>query len=241
MTSAVLASLLAALAVGLLAAPRTAAAARVARLARRGPSPEQRTASAGRRVSGVGRRRRAPALERDRAVEACAALSGELRAGRSPTAALGAAADVAVGPTGRVLRAAAAAAGVGSDPSGRLAEQASGTACPELLRGLAACWSVCASRGVGLAAAVERLEIAERDLQDRRRAVAVELAGPRATARLLAVLPALGVLLATALGAAPLSFLVGTAFGRACLVLGVGLDVAGMVWTARLVRRAIGS
>lgn len=174
-------------------------------------------------------------------MEACAALSGELRAGRSPAAALGTAADVAVGPTGRVLRAAAAAAVVGSDPSGRLSEPAGGTACPQLLRGLAACWSVCASQGAGLAAAVERLEAAERDLQDRRRAVATELAGPRATARLLAILPVLGLLLATALGAAPLAFLLGTGLGRACLVLGVGLDVAGVVWTARLVRRVIGS
>ena len=71
-----------------------------------------------------------------------------------------------------------------------------------------------------------------------RRAVEAELAGPRATAGLLAVLPLGGLLLAAGLGADPVHQLLHTPLGAACAVLGVGLDLLGLAWTARLVRRA---
>jgi tight adherence protein B len=64
------------------------------------------------------------------------------------------------------------------------------------------------------------------------------LAGPRSTARLLAWLPLAGVLLGTGLGADPLGVLLGGGIGGWCLVLGVGLVVAGRRWVATLVRRA---
>jgi tight adherence protein B len=183
-------------------------------------------------------RRRADAdRERARAVEACAALAGELRAGRPPPTALVAASALAVGRTGEALRAAAAAAEVGGDVPEVLTRPAASSAAPELLRGLAACWALCASSGAGLAAAVERLEAAERDALDRRREVRTELAGPRATARMLAGLPVLGLLLAAGLGASP-AWLVTTPLGAACLVAGLALDAAGVVWTRRLVDRA---
>ena len=177
--------------------------------------------------------------ERARAVEASAVLAGELRAGRAPHVALLAAAEVAAGPTADVLAAGAATAAVGGDVA-QVLLRAEASASPELLRGLAACWSVCAGTGSGLAAAVDRLEEAQRDAQARRRAVRAELAGPRATARLLAGLPLLGIALAAALGASPLHVLLGTGVGRVCLVVGTALDVAGVLWTRRLARRAEG-
>lgn len=200
--------------------------------------PGRRAAGAAGALTARLARGRRLALQRARAVEACGALAAELRAGRSPEAALQVAAQVAVAATARALQAAATAAAVGGDPALRLAEEADATASPQLLRGLAACWSVCTPGGAGLAAAVDRVVTAERDLQQRRLDVAAELAGPRATARLLAALPVLGLLLATALGAAPLAFLLGTGVGRVDLLAGVGLDVAGLLWTRRLVRRA---
>jgi tight adherence protein B len=109
---------------------------------------------------------------------------------------------------------------------------------PALLRGLGACWAVCAATGSGLAAAVERLGEAERAAADQRRAVQVELAGPRATARMLAVLPVVGLLMAAGLGADPLGFLLTTLPGRLCLVVGVALEVAGLRWTTCLSARA---
>jgi len=189
------------------------------------------------------RRRRQRAQEQARAVEACAALAAELRAGRTAGEALAAAAGLAGGPTGEVLSAAAATAALGGDvPAALLPASGDGPApaVPDLLRGLATCWALCAATGSGLAAAVERLEQAERAALARRRAVAAELAGPRATAGLLAMLPVVGLLLAAALGAQPVQVLLYTPVGAFCLVVGVGLDLLGLAWTERLVVRAGG-
>ena len=191
--------------------------------------------------------RRAAATRRDerrRAVEACAALAGELRAGRTPAAALGAAAEIATGPSQQALRGAAAAAQLGGDVPGALSPgsgSASDTAVPELLRSLAACWSVCSVSGSGLVSAIDRLEEGLRAEQDRRRAVDAELAGPRATAVMLAVLPLAGMLLATGLGADPVGMLLHTPLGLACLAGGLLLDGLGLWWTSRLVLRAGGA
>jgi len=174
-------------------------------------------------------------------VEACAALAGELRAGRSPAQALDVAAGLAVGPSRTALSAAAAAAGMGGDVAGALRVTAgTATAVPEVLRALAACWTVCASSGSGLAAAVERLEQGLRAEQAQRRAVEAELAGPRATAGMLAVLPLAGLVLAAGLGADPLHVLLETPVGWVCLLAGLGLDGLGLLWTGRLVTRAGG-
>jgi tight adherence protein B len=179
-------------------------------------------------------------LERSRAVEACGALAGELRAGRAPADALLAAADLAVGPSRDALSAAAGAARLGGDAAAAL-RPPDGTAVPEVLHSLAACWTVCSGSGSGLAAAVERLEEGLRADSARRRAVEAELAGPRATAGLLAVLPVAGLLLATGLGADPVDVLLSTPLGLACLTGGLLLDGAGLWWTGRLVARAGGT
>ncbi len=188
--------------------------------------------------------------ERRRAVEACAALAGELRAGRSAAAALSVAAELAGGPSRTALQSAAFAARFGGDVAAALLPSElvpgargslPGTAVPEVLRALAACWTVCSASGSGLAAAVDRLEEGLRADQDRRRAVEAELAGPRATAGLLAVLPGAGLLLATALGADPAAVLLETPLGLVCLVGGLALDGLGLLWTARMVARAGGS
>lgn len=183
---------------------------------------------------------RAAGVERAGATEACGVLASELRSGRDPAEALAAAAGVAAGPSQGALAAAAAAARLGGDVQGALATSC-GSAVPHALRALGACWAVCASSGSGLATAVERLEEALRAEQEQRRAVDAELAGPRATAGLLAVLPAVGLLMAAGLGADPLHVLLGTPFGLVCLVLGLGLDGLGVLWTGRLVQRAGGT
>ncbi|MBX6769235.1 MAG: type II secretion system protein, partial [Actinomadura rubrobrunea] len=61
---------------------------------------------------------------------------------------------------------------------------------------------------------------------------------PKATARLLAGLPLLGLAMAAALGANPVAFLFGTIPGLGCLVAGIALDVLGMWWTSRLAQAA---
>lgn len=64
------------------------------------------------------------------------------------------------------------------------------------------------------------------------------LAGPRATARLLAWLPAGGIALGTALGADPLGVLLGGGLGGACLVGGGALFYVGHRWVHALVAQA---
>lgn len=66
----------------------------------------------------------------------------------------------------------------------------------------------------------------------------VALAGPKASARMLAWLPLMGIGFGTIIGARPLVFLTGEWLGNMCLVIGVGLEVAGVMWVRRLTHRA---
>ena len=67
-----------------------------------------------------------------------------------------------------------------------------------------------------------------------RREVVAALEPPRATARLLALLPVFGLLLGTGIGADPWGFLVGTPVGVGCLAAGCALGLAGLTWVERL-------
>jgi tight adherence protein B len=181
------------------------------------------------------------ARERAAVVEALSLLAGELRAGRAPAEALAVAAGVATGPTRAALAAAAATAQLGGDVAAILSSDlATESALPAALAGLGACWQVCQQTGAGLAHAVERLEESGRAAESHRRAVDAELAGPRATAQLLAGLPLAGIALAAALGADPLHVLLHTAAGAGCLLGGLVLDALGLLWTRRLVAAAGG-
>jgi len=64
----------------------------------------------------------------------------------------------------------------------------------------------------------------------------VVLAGPRTTARVLATLPLIGLVLGASLGLNTLGTLFGTRAGLICLLAGVGLWSAGQYWSTRLVR-----
>lgn len=188
-------------------------------------------AAAVRRARVAARREVARADERRQAVELLTGLALELRSGRSPTAALLAAADA--GGRGRPLAARASrAARSGADVGRALVDG------PAPLRGLGAAWRVSARTGAPLADAVERLAGAARAEALAARELDAALAGPRSSARLLAGLPLLGVLLAAGLGADPLRVLLHSDVGAVCLLGGVGLDVLGSAWTAALVRAA---
>lgn len=102
---------------------------------------------------------------------------------------------------------------------------------------VAVAWRVAETVGAPLAASLRRFADALRDAQDARDDVAVALADPAATARLVAWLPLVAVGLGMALGfdvAATLTHPI----GLACLVGGVALMIAARWWTARLVRAA---
>lgn len=186
------------------------------------------------------RRAREAREARDRRGEAvialCGALAGEVRTGCQPGEALLRAARDS-GGLGEAQAAVLAAARFGGDVPGALAEAARQPGA-DGLSGLAACWRVAVDRGAGLAAGLDRLEATLRAERDQRADLRAQLAGARSTAVLLAGLPALGLLLGTALGARPLHVLLHSGAGLACLAVGSVLEGAGLWWALRIVRGA---
>ncbi|MEN3582560.1 type II secretion system F family protein [Streptomyces sp. ZYX-F-203] len=171
-------------------------------------------------------------------IDLCAALAGEVRAGRQPTEALVWAvgrSDATVVDGGGVV----AAARFGGDVPAALQAAAREPGAEGLL-GLAACWQVAVGQGAGLADGLDRLEAALRAERDQRIDLVSRSAGARATAVLLAGLPALGLLIGFALGADPLRVLLHTGPGLACLAAGGILEAVGLWWVARIVRGAEG-
>jgi tight adherence protein B len=157
-------------------------------------------------------------------------LEAELAAGAREDAALNAAAAVS-GRHERQLREAAACTSYGSETADVLARSAS-------LRPLSAAWRVRHACGAPLAEVVAQVA-QDVDLRRKRQlAVNSALAGSRSSGALLAALPAIGIGLGMAMGAHPLRFLFASDGGSRVLLVGVGLDVAGWLWTAAMVRRA---
>lgn len=189
------------------------------------PSEFARLSSIRRRVrlgfGAVARRRAARA--RARVVQALGALAAELESGQPPTSAL-----IAAGGEPSVWPMTAAAIPLGEDIGTALAHDARSS---QVLQQLAACWQVSASTGTGFAAAVNRLAASARAAEAVRVNLEGELAGPRATARMLATLPVIGIGFGIMLGSDPLSWLLTTVPGLICLIAGLGLTAAGMVWT----------
>ncbi|MBO3745820.1 type II secretion system F family protein [Streptosporangiaceae bacterium NEAU-GS5] len=170
-------------------------------------------------------------------IELCQAVVAELAAGRTPGAALERAVDSLVWPDPALLIPVAVAARDGGDIPAALVAAAPERGGEGLVR-LAACWRVGVAAGGGLTALVERVGASLREAEAHRLDVAAQLAGPKATARLLAGLPIVGLLMGTALGMNPVTFLFGSPAGYACLILGLVLDAAGVWWTHHLVTRA---
>lgn len=189
-----------------------------------------------RRVRLADRVRRDRERRADTVIALCAVLAGEVRAGRQPgEALLRAARDC--GGLADAQATVLAAARFGGDVPGALATAARQPGA-EGLRGLAACWRVAVDQGAGLADGLDRLAAALRSERDQRSDLRAQLAGARATAVMLAGLPALGLLIGTALGADPLHVLLHTPAGLGCLAAGGLLEGLGLWWVLRIVRGA---
>jgi len=172
-----------------------------------------------------------------RALEAALeALVAELRIGAEPVAALAvAAADAEPGAVRQGLRSVAAGARLGTDVGAALRRLPSPPVLAPYWQRMATCWRVAHEHGVAIA---PLLRATQRDLAARQRhadQVWAALAGTRATAAILALLPALGVALGELIGAQPLRFLLGGGSGGVVLVVGVGLVLLGVAWSDRLV------
>lgn len=181
-----------------------------------------------RRVFDLGISRRARRSRQRRVVVLCDALSAELRGGLPMTTVVRRCCgeDAELAP---VVRAAA----LGGDIADAL------RGCARLpgadgLRAVAAAWDVAGSTGSALSSVLDRIAAGLRDDDEARVEVEAALGPPRATARMLALLPLFGLALGASIGAHPVGFLVGTSAGLACLCGGAGLALLGMWWVERL-------
>lgn len=181
-----------------------------------------------------GRDRAAAEHRRGEVLDVCEAMAADLAAGQPPVRAL----ERAAGEWPE-LAPVAVAARVDADVPDAL-RAVGGLPGARELRGVAAAWQVAHETGSGLAPAIAQAASAARARRRTTRLVAAELAGARATARTLAVLPALVALLAVGVGTDPVGFLTGTTAGTVCLALGLGLSWLGLWWLERIGDRVLG-
>ncbi|MGY2063275.1 hypothetical protein ACW9HQ_50995, partial [Nocardia gipuzkoensis] len=104
---------------------------------------------------------------------------------------------------------------------------------------IADAWQLADQYGLALA---DLLATARSDLLARirfRDRTSAALAGPRATAAVLAALPLLGITLGHLMGASPLTILLHPGPGTLLLPLGAALACTGVLWTDALTRKAL--
>ncbi|HQY99116.1 MAG TPA: hypothetical protein PKV13_04210 [Propionicimonas sp.] len=169
-------------------------------------------------------RRAAAASGREVAV-ACQQLAGLLRVGHVPGVALRLAAR-----DSPVLANAAAIHQIGGEVGAALCTQSRGAGLSALAQ-LGVAWEVAESSGASMTATLDAL--VERLSADRvvHNVIAAELSAPRATGRLLAVLPLAGLGLGYAFGGDPIDFLTASLPGQLCLATGALLGCLGVLWT----------
>lgn len=186
-------------------------------------------------VREAGRRRRAAEASRraDQVLALCDGLAADLRSGLPPVAAL----DAAVREWPE-LTPVLAAARLGSDVPDALRRLAAQPGAAQL-RVVAASWQVAHRSGGGLAGALAMAADELRDDRATARVVATELAAAQATARLLAVLPVVVLVLGSGVGGDPLGFLLRTSAGLVCLCTGLGLVYAGLCWLDHVGRQVV--
>lgn len=179
----------------------------------------------------LGNSQRVRAIRED-SIAAIDALAAELRAGATPSQAF----MVAGGSPSVWPHTHAAAMHHGDIAAALLADVQE---VPQLsaLRSLNACLRVGIHSGSGLATSVSRLAQSLREAQETRFQLEAELAGPRATARMLAFLPLVGIGLGYLMGAQPLTWLISQPLGWVTLVVGIGLTALGVWWTSAIAAR----
>lgn len=167
-------------------------------------------------------------------------LAAELRAGAHPARALAVAGTEGVGPVAVGLRAVASRCELGGDVVDGLLSLSETSVIPGHWGRLATYWGLAVQHGLPISALIRA---AYSDLVERERfseRVDASLAGARATAAILAVLPVLGVALGELFGARTIELLLGSGVGGLLLVAGVILACGGLLWSDRITDRLSG-
>lgn len=163
---------------------------------------------------------------------ACGVLASYVRVGQVPADAL-----VLVAADCPVLAEAAAVQQIGGHVPDALRAHAVRPGHGGLLD-LARAWQVSSSTGAPMAPALEEVASGLAADESLRSVVSAELAAPRSTGKVMAVLPLVGIALGYLLGGRPLAWLLAGPVGWACLLLGLLLAAAGVLWIERLARAA---
>ena len=98
-------------------------------------------------------------------------------------------------------------------------------------------WLLTRRHGVAFTPLIDALaaDLAEQISADGERSG--EVAGPRMSGYVMALLPLLGLALGAGMGADPVQVLLASALGNILLLVGVSLTCAGLLWSDRIVRR----
>ncbi|WP_130866286.1 type II secretion system F family protein [Acidipropionibacterium timonense] len=163
--------------------------------------------------------------------QACRALSGRLQVGEIPATAL-----AEVSSDSAVLMSAEQARRVGADVPDALLETSRQPG-HEAMAALAHAWRLSDMTGAPMASSARA--VAEGTARRARLAATLEaeLAGPRASGRLMGLLPFAGMGLAQSIGAGPAHFLTGSWPGRLCLLAAVVMACVGVLWSEHLADR----
>lgn len=182
----------------------------------------------------VRRRRaaRASLAHRVEVARAASLMAAQLAQGRVPAEALRSASDDTA-----LLQPVVAALELGDDVPSALRRQSASPGCGGLGE-VAAAWQVSARTGAPLARILEAVSDSLHDDRSIAQMTRTELAAPRATSRMLAFMPLVGLAMGFAFGGDPVRFLIGSAPGQVCLALGATLACAGVVWSDLLAEHA---
>lgn len=105
-------------------------------------------------------------------------------------------------------------------------------------RDIRAACQLAASTGAPLAEVLDDIRAALGDMELARTERMTAMAGPRMTARVLLMMPVIGVLSGMGLGVDPIAVFLDGGLGTTCLVAAAGLCAGGWVWSRSLIRTA---
>jgi tight adherence protein B len=178
------------------------------------------------------RRRRSARRARAGVAHACTVLASYLRVGQVPSTALAiAAADH------DVLREGHQAHTLGGDVVAVWRQQAQRAGHRGLLE-LARAWQISTETGAPMSSTLDQVATGLSSDEELSRVVNSELAAARATSKVMAALPPCGIGIGYLLGGDPARWLLAGPAGWVCLLTGILLACAGVLWIEALARRA---
>lgn len=187
------------------------------------------------KITMIHRRDKGNQRRQEEVAHACDVLAGQVRVGQVPAEALQIAAiDCPVLADGAAIQR------IGGDVTELWRASASRPGYGGLLE-LARAWQVCIETGAPMARSLEHVAAALAADREVGLLVLGELAASRATGRMLAVLPLVGLGLGYLIGGDPGAFLMKNMYGQGCLMLGAMLACGGVLWIERIAGQTAGA